>query len=157
MNARAPRPRGVILSLVWLTVFTTLSMGVMIAATAALLIGFRGGFAVRGMLPTSLFEDIFRFSIVMAVLSVGMAAGITIFSALRDGRGLRALGMRSAGLRPGLAWFGALLAIHLPLCALLAIAYGPAILLQNLAYLLAITPFVALHAGAEEVMFRGWL
>jgi membrane protease YdiL (CAAX protease family) len=157
MSTRPQRPRGVLLSLVWLALFTALSMGVMIVASAALLIGFRGGFAVRGMLPTGLFEDILRFSVVMAVLSVGMAAGIAIFSAARDGRGLRALGIRSAGLRPGLAWFCALLAIHLPLIALLAVAYGPAVVLQNLPYLLAIAPFVALQAGAEEVMFRGWL
>lgn len=156
MSAYPPRPRGVTLSIVWLALFTAISMGLMGAALALLLIGFRGAFDAQALLA-GLFSTILGFAVVMAVLSVGMAAGITVFSALRDKRGLRGLGLRSAGLRPGLLWFAALLAIHVPMFALLAVAYGPAIVLQNLPYLLAIAPFIALQAGAEEVMFRGWL
>jgi membrane protease YdiL (CAAX protease family) len=155
---RPPRPRGVLLSLGWLALFTALSMGVMLGVLGLGIALFYSQFFASGSpWPIDFFGNILSFSIVMATLSMGMAAGITIFSIARDGRGLRALGLRSAGLRPGLAWSLALLAIHAPMFVLLASAYGPAVVIKNLWYLAAIMPFIVLQAGAEEVMFRGWL
>jgi membrane protease YdiL (CAAX protease family) len=156
LTVNPPRPRGALLSLAWLLLFTAISMGLLIAGliVIVLVIG-AAPFAQNGL--ADMFGNIKNFSVVMAVLSLGMAAGITIFSILRDGRGLRALGIRSAGLRPGLFWFLALLAIHAPMFVLLAINYGAPVVVKNLWYLAAIMPFIALQAGSEEVMFRGWL
>ncbi|MEJ0022491.1 MAG: type II CAAX endopeptidase family protein [Alphaproteobacteria bacterium] len=157
MSVRPPRPRGIALSLFWLLLFTALSMGiVMVAAIIGLFVAAGGVGGVQDAIA-NLFSNVLGFSIVMAVLSLGMAAGITIFSIARDKRGLRALGLRSAGLRPGLAWFVALLAIHAPMFGLLALNYGAEVVIRNLWYLLAIMPFIVLQAGSEEVMFRGWL
>jgi membrane protease YdiL (CAAX protease family) len=139
-----------------LALFTALSMGLLGGGMVVLAIVLGGAALVQGGFA-DLFANILNFSMVMAALSIGMAAGITLFSILRDGRGLRALGLRSAGLLPGLFWFLALLAIHAPMFLLLAINYGAPVVVKNLWYLIAIMPFIALQAGSEEVMFRGWL